>query len=473
MLETEQKVLVSKLINDGRDSFIDATEFINSDHLDGVPALAWNLAHSIFEDHDAPEKLTWTMLCSRASSLGCLDDLKANSEYFREAAKIKVGDIEFLKACKKILINGMKRDLIKEHQLTEKDLEELPLDASFLEVFSTSEKRISEYISKVSQAEEEDSLVGDGAREYMEHLGTNPRSIAGLSTGFPIYDNVIGGGLQRKDINFIAARPKCGKSSIGVNVGLHMSRRNIPVLFMDSEMSKQRNVNRIIANMTAVPQNAIKTGQYYADPFLRNAVLDASDELSSYPFHYKSIKGMDFDEIIAYIKRWVVKKVGFDSNGITNDAVIVYDYFKLMDAAELKTASETQLLGFKLMKLHDVISKYDLYNLSFGQQNRQGEDSNSSTTVANSDRIVMYSASIGLFQKKTREDVNRDGPQKGNRKLSIRDCRDGEGTGDEHFISYNFQGDINRISEIELTNMFGRKGKNDANEEDDSEIPDL
>lgn len=56
------------------------------------------------------------------------------------------------------------------------------------------------------------TLLGQGLRGYIEHLMSNPVEQVGLSTGYPIYDKAIGGGLRRKTVNLIGARPKAGKA---------------------------------------------------------------------------------------------------------------------------------------------------------------------------------------------------------------------------------------------------------------------
>ena len=71
----------------------------------------------------------------------------------------------------------------------------------------------------------------------------------GISTGFPAYDEAIGGGLRRKCVDLVAARPKVGKSMFGDAVAMHVSKNlGIPVLVLDTEMSKEDHLNRMLAN---------------------------------------------------------------------------------------------------------------------------------------------------------------------------------------------------------------------------------
>jgi hypothetical protein len=316
--------------------------------------------------------------------------------------------------------------------------------------------------------------MGDGMVEFIEHLGTNPRDMIGISTGMPIYDQAIGGGLQRGDANFICARPKRGKSTIADNVSMHISMNlGVPVLQLDTEMKKTRHQIRIAANLSEVPMNDIKTGKYYSHIINRDKVLGAANRIKGAPFYYKSISGMDYQDVLSYIRRWIVRKVGFDENGKTRDAVIIYDYFKLCSADGItKNMQEHQLLGFQLMEMINLIIKYDVALLAFAQQNRAGIDDDTSDTIAGSDRILQFCGSLSLFQAKTNDEINEDGPQNGNRKLKVIDARDGEQITDNNWINMQLSGPINRIKELSLRSQQSQTPTNSEvdDEPDDQNI---
>lgn len=85
----------------------------------------------------------------------------------------------------------------------------------------------------------------------------------GVSSGFPRYDAAIGGGFRRKCVDLIAARPKVGKSVFAENVAIHASHSlNIPVLMLDTEMSKEDNLNRMLANFSGVSINDISSENF-------------------------------------------------------------------------------------------------------------------------------------------------------------------------------------------------------------------
>ena len=65
--------------------------------------------------------------------------------------------------------------------------------------------------------------------------------------------------MKRKNtINVIAARPKTGKTLLSDNMGFYIANElNIPVLNMDTEMTKEDHIHRILAMSTEVEINKI------------------------------------------------------------------------------------------------------------------------------------------------------------------------------------------------------------------------
>ena len=64
-------------------------------------------------------------------------------------------------------------------------------------------------------------------------------------------------------MDLVAARPKVGKSMFGDAVALHVTQNlDIPVLMLDTEMSKEDHLNRMLANLSGVDINRISTGKF-------------------------------------------------------------------------------------------------------------------------------------------------------------------------------------------------------------------
>ena len=202
-------------------------------------------------------------------------------------------------------------------------------------------------------------IIGDNIEDYITYLAENQCDIAGIPTGFTAYDLAIGGGLRRKSVDLIAARPKVGKSMFGDAVAINVAKNsNIPVLMLDTEMSKEDHLNRMLANLSGVDINKISTGQFNNNEIDKEKVRAAGEELKSIPYHYLSIAGQSFENILAVMRKWIYQHVGFDENGKTKDCLIVYDYLKLMGSEGISNAmQEYQVLGFQITKLHNFCVK--------------------------------------------------------------------------------------------------------------------
>ena len=154
------------------------------------------------------------------------------------------------------------------------DISEISGDESVDEIISLAEKSIFELSSSLSRSENSKPVeLGSNVEEYLLHLEENPSSMLGVSSGFPRYDSSIGGGFRRKCVDLIAARPKVGKSMFGDSVGLHVAGKlGIPVLMLDTEMSKEDHLNRVLASISGVEINEIATGSYSKDPSKKEKV---------------------------------------------------------------------------------------------------------------------------------------------------------------------------------------------------------
>ena len=145
-----------------------------------------------------------------------------------------------------------------------------------------------------------------------------------------------------------------------------------------------------------------------------------------------------------------MREVGYDESGNVNNCVVVYDYFKLMDRNQLNNLQEYQAIGFQISRLTDFCKEFDFPCLAFVQLNRQGD-------VSQSDRLRWLCSSYSSFEKKPPEDTANDGLENGNRKMIVRDTRFGPGIEEDDYICFNFNRDINRISEICLKSEIKNK----------------
>lgn len=330
----------------------------------------------------------------------------------------------------------------------ENEIDSINGDESIDDIINLVEAPLMDFL-RDDETGQKPEMLGDDLDEYIEFLIENKCDQIGLSSGFPRFDTVIGGGLRRKCVDLVSARPGVGKSVFADNVALHNARQGVPVLMLDTEMSKEDHLNRILANISGVPIGDIATGKFKDDDEKLIAVRRAADEIRDIPYTYVSVAGAPFETILNTIKRWILREVGQDENGRTNDCLVVYDYLKLMSSSGItNNMQEYQALGFQITNLHNLAVKYDFPCLSFVQLNRDGITKESTDAVSGSDRLIWLCTSFSIFKLKSAEELAEDGPNGGNRKVVTLKARHGAGLMDGNYINMNMIGEHSQLLEL-------------------------
>lgn len=344
------------------------------------------------------------------------------------------------------------RQLQTQLDVAKAELKNITGDEPIDHILGLAENPVAEFTSKLSNGQGEGpQLIGNGIDEYIKYVSGNQRDMVGISTGYKYYDMAIGGGLRRKTVNLIGARPKIGKTMLADNIALHIAgKTGIPVLNLDTEMSQEDHWNRMIANLAEVKIQDIETGKFANNSFQAKKVQDAVNKLRRMPYFYKSIAGLPFEETVAHMRRWVTKEVGLEASGKAKPCVIIYDYLKLMDSAGLgKNLQEYQLLGFQMTGLHNFMVRYDVACLAFIQLNRDGITREDTDVASGSDRLIWLCSNFSLYKKKGEEEIKEDNGKnvRYNRKLVPLIARHGGGLDDDDYINMTMQGEFARITE--------------------------
>jgi len=299
--------------------------------------------------------------------------------------------------------------------------------------------------------------IGDKAKDYIEYVVNNPVPMVGLDIGLPKYNYAIGSGVRRGGITLIGARPGIGKSMLCANVAINVALKGTPVLIVDTEMSYVDILPRMLANLTFdCPMRAtiteIEQGSFTDLPAKNKSVNEASAKLQELPIKFMSVVGQSFQNVLSIIRRWIYKEVGF-TNGITNQCLIIYDYFHLTDTEKLDSGvQEHQLLGYYIDKLHILAAKYSVPIFCTTQLNRDGIKELHGGIIASSDRILNTVQSFSVLRMKSDdelalEDKDSDGAYtSGNAQIVILKSRYSDGCDGK--ISIQKYGKYGKIVEV-------------------------
>ena len=322
-------------------------------------------------------------------------------------------------------------------------------DESISQILGIAEESIFDFISLLNDSDDIPQKVFHDIENRLDELSENPLDQVGISTGFKRYDYAIGGGLRRGTVNVIGARPKVGKTLFAENSGIYIARElGIPVLNLDTEMILKDHQDRGIAMLTEVAISDIETGQFASNSYKNQKIRDTAKKVKDIPYYHKSIGGKPFEDQLSVMRRWLAQEVGINDQGKANDCVIIYDYLKIMESSEIKgDMKEYQALGFLMTGLHNFAIKYEIPILAFIQLNRDGITKESTDTASGSDRIVWLCSNFSIYKAKSDEEIAKDGPENGNRKLVPLIARHGEGLQDKDYININMIGKYGKLIE--------------------------
>jgi replicative DNA helicase len=458
-----ERALLATICQYGEDVYIDISDIVSESTftIDSNKIIFQCLKYVL--DKNPKCSIDIGIIYSAAKDLGIDHILQKKDEALHLKAILdfpakKENCITFAAKIKKLEIA---RKLYHELENTKEKLLEVSGTESITQIMSIAEDSVFNFASKITDTDNAPSHVANGLEDYITNLIENPISQVGISTGFPAYDAAIGGGLRKSTINVIAARPKTGKTLLADNMGFYIANKlKIPVLNLDTEMTKEDHLNRLIAMTTEIEISKIETGKFTDSSVMIEKVNNTVSELKNTPLFYKPIPGKPFDEQLSIMKRWLVKEVGLNSDGTAKPCVIFYDYLKLMDSQGMgQDMKEYQVLGFMMTSLHNFACKYQLPIVAFVQLNRDGITKETTDTASGSDRIIWLCSNFSIFKRKTDEEIAEDGVSSGNRKLIPVISRHGPGVEENDYINCNMKGWCAKITEgktrIEVANNSG------------------
>tara|TARA_R110000803_G_scaffold169444_2_gene232458 strand:+ start:294 stop:1742 length:1449 start_codon:yes stop_codon:yes gene_type:complete len=471
-----ERAVLAGICQHGEDAYLDVVDMLRpTTFMVDTNRVIWRCIDKVLKEHTNVHFDVPTIL-SAAEDLGLGHTFKSKEEakHLGGILQMPVELENIRRFAAKISRLEVGRTLREQLEVAKEGMLDLTGDESVLEIINLAELDFSSLLKDETGSTPQ--RLGEDALEHLEFLAANPVEQIGFSTGMPVYDAAIGGGLRPATINVIGARPKVGKTILSDNIGYHIASHGIPVLNLDTEMTWEDHVYRSSAMISGVPINEIETGKFGASEEKMLAVTEAAAKLKAVPYYHRSIAGRPFEDQLAIIRRWISKEVGMNLDGTAKDCVIVYDYLKLMDAQGISSdMKEYQLLGFMMTTLHNFAHRYKLPILAFMQLNRDGIDGEDTSAAAGSDRIIWLCSNFSMFKAKSREEIAEDGVDAGNRKLMVLAARHGEGMDQGDYVNCHMQGYCAKITEGETRGQVEiNRQENEGyveEEETDDQIP--
>lgn len=250
--------------------------------------------------------------------------------------------------------------------------------------------------------------------------------VAGIPFKFPTLNNYAT--IERGELFVFAADAKQGKSMMLLNCAVDLMKRDVAVLYLDSELNSRMFTCRLISHLSGIEFSRVKAGQYTLEE--GEKIKRVIAWLKTRKFVHLYIPTFDSQSIYTAVKK-IKHTMGLD--------VLIVDYFKSGGNGD---AFDTyQELGrFVDTVKNKICGELNIAGLGAAQATSSGK-------VADSAKIARNASTIALLQDKTQEEIEIDGIECGNKKLRICFNRNGAQMFPDEYIDLKFQGNLIKYEE--------------------------
>lgn len=232
----------------------------------------------------------------------------------------------------------------------------------------------------------------DHTREVIENIDElfHREGLPGVTTGFPKFDQVTGG-LQRQDLNILAARPSIGKTAFAINVALTANK----VAFVSAEQPAPQVVQRMIAITGKLPAHKLRNPRKLDDAeWVR--LTTAAQTVSQLEIEVLD----DPAPTIEAASAWCTQAVGHGAE------LIIVDYLQRLRTFDKKMSTYDRI-SYVAMSLKEMARTLDVPVLALAQINRAGSASPRMEHLKGSGDIEQEADVIALLDRDIENDPTR------------------------------------------------------------------
>lgn len=246
---------------------------------------------------------------------------ESSQSYLMELMQVTPTAANVLKYVEILREQALLRELLKVgNEITEMVQEgageaDAMLEAAERKIYALRQGRTVGGLVKIS------NVIQDVYNQISE-AGAGAANIPGLPTGLTDLDNTILG-LNKSDLILIASRPGMGKTSIALNIALHVAKTSgKTVAIFSLEMSREQLATRLLAGESMVDSQKLLTGQLSSPEWQR--IGEAASVISETDIRIDDNPSLSVAEMNAQCRR------------LDNLGLVVIDYLQLMQSASDK-----------------------------------------------------------------------------------------------------------------------------------------
>ncbi len=219
------------------------------------------------------------------------------------------------------------------------------------------------------------SLVSDSAKNTMRdrslvinetvaqiESARNTNGITGVPSGIDKLDNQTGG-WQKQDLIVIAARPGMGKSALALQFARYPASLNIPVGFIQLEMSDTGLMLRELAMSTEIPYQRLRLGK--VNGYEMDRVYEAAKQISLLPIYTDTTPSLTVQ---------LMRAKAYDLVHRKGCKLIIVDYLELIDNGPVDYGqNSSDAIGAKVQGLKQIARAMNVPVILLAQMNRAVE----------------------------------------------------------------------------------------------------
>ena len=238
-----------------------------------------------------------------------------------------------------------------------------------------------------------------------------PNRPPAISTGFPILDDRLGGGVYA-GLYFLGAASSLGKTTFVGQIADQMAIAGQDVLFFSLEMSFKELMARSMSRLSAIisPRgfvttrgllNSVSGGR---DPKTRQLIKQAAsvyEGIANHVYYHEGLNNIDIDYVREEVKNFI------DVTG--KKPVVIIDYIQILAPSGGKNLTDKQNIDQIVVELKRMSRDYDIVVIGISSVNRASYKEGMSMSSYKESGSIEYSADVllGLQLKDIEQAVSK------------------------------------------------------------------
>lgn len=227
--------------------------------------------------------------------------------------------------------------------------------------------------------------------------------------------------IEKGELFIFAAEAKQGKSMMLLNCAVDLLKRDLAVLYLDSELNTRMFTARLLAHLSKVEYKRLTSGRYSEEEARK--IERAKEWMKTRKFVHIYIPMFDQQTIYTAVKK-VKHTIGLD--------VLIVDYFKSSGSGDAFDSYQ-ELGRFVDMVKNKIAGDMGICAIGAAQATASGR-------VADSAKIGRNASTIAVITDKTPDEIENDGAECGNKKLRVVLNRNGMQMAEGEYIDMYFDG---------------------------------